>query len=119
MIGRFACRRISAPRPAVAAPPPAPAPPPPPPRPAAPASAAPLAHQFLVRTGALKGKRLPIRVPIVNIGRADYNDMVIPDDCVASQHAKLTRREGVWVLTDLAPPTARWWTARRSRARRC
>jgi pSer/pThr/pTyr-binding forkhead associated (FHA) protein len=27
--------------------------------------------------------------------------MVIPDDSVSSQHAKLTRREGVWVLTDL------------------
>jgi len=37
----------------------------------------------------------------VNIGRADYNDLVIPDDSVSSQHAKLTRREGVWILTDL------------------
>ncbi len=54
-----------------------------------------------MRTGALKGQRLIVKVPIVNIGRADYNDMVIPDDSVSSQHAKLTRREGVWVLTDL------------------
>lgn len=42
-----------------------------------------------------------VKVPIVNIGRADYNDLVIPDDSVSSQHAKLTRREGVWILTDL------------------
>jgi pSer/pThr/pTyr-binding forkhead associated (FHA) protein len=57
--------------------------------------------KFLVRSGALKGQRLYVKVPIVNIGRAEYNDMQIPDDSVSSQHAKLTRREGVWVLTDL------------------
>jgi pSer/pThr/pTyr-binding forkhead associated (FHA) protein len=84
---------VSAPRPAVAAPPA-------PPRAAAPAAPQPLAT-ILVRTGALKGNRLPIRVPVVNIGRADYNDLVIPDDSVSSAHAKLQRREGVWVLTDL------------------
>jgi pSer/pThr/pTyr-binding forkhead associated (FHA) protein len=71
--------------------PPAPAPPP------APAQLA----KFVVRSGALKGQRLIVKVPIVNIGRADYCDMVIPDDSVSSQHAKLTRREGIWVLTDL------------------
>jgi len=54
-----------------------------------------------VRSGELKGQRLYVKVPIVNIGRADYNDLVIPDDSVSSQHAKLTRREGVWILTDL------------------
>jgi pSer/pThr/pTyr-binding forkhead associated (FHA) protein len=56
---------------------------------------------ILVRTGQLKGKRLPVRVPVINIGRADYNDLVLPDDSVSSAHAKLQRREGVWVLTDL------------------
>ena len=95
-----------APAPAVqAAPPQAPAPAAAPAAPAAaPAArasgAGPLA-KFLVRTGQLKGQRLYVRVPIVNIGRAEYNDMQIPDDSVSSQHAKLTRREGVWVLTDL------------------
>ena len=64
------------------------------------AAGGPLA-KFLVRSGLLKGQRLFVKVPIVNIGRADYNDMQIPDDSVSSQHAKLTRREGIWVLTDL------------------
>jgi len=99
-------------------PPAAPAPPPaaPPTTPAAPAAPAasppsvPIAAKtgpegalakFLVRSGSLKGQRLLIKVPIVNIGRADYNDLVIPDDSVSSQHAKLTRREGVWILVDL------------------
>jgi len=56
---------------------------------------------FLVRGGALKGQRLAVKTPVVNIGRADYNDLVIPDESVSTTHAKLQRREGVWVLVDL------------------
>jgi len=56
---------------------------------------------FLIRTGAIKGQRLSVKTPIVNIGRADYNDLVIPDDSISTSHAKLQRREGVWVLVDL------------------
>lgn len=56
---------------------------------------------FLVRSGALKGQRLSVRTPVVNIGRADYNDLVFPDESVSTTHAKLQRREGVWVLVDL------------------
>jgi pSer/pThr/pTyr-binding forkhead associated (FHA) protein len=99
-----------APEPPVAA-----APPPAPPVPKTPAAALPQAPpasaprpsgpsalaKFLVRTGSLKGQRLIVKVPVVNIGRADYCDLVIPDDSVSSQHAKLTRREGLWILTDL------------------
>src|SRR5215831_10857404 len=62
--------------------------------------AAPLAN-FLVRTGSLKGTRLLVKTPIVNIGRAEYNDLIIPDESVSTSHAKLQRREGVWVLVDL------------------
>lgn len=99
----------SPPRPAAPPPPPAPpvaAAPSPPPAAAVPAArpsaqAAPQLAKFLVRSGVMKGQRLLVKVPIVNIGRADYCDIVIPDDSVSSQHAKLTRREGVWVLTDL------------------
>ena len=62
--------------------------------------AAPLAS-FLFRTGDLKGRRLPIKVPVVNIGRGDYNDVLIVDPSVSTMHAKLQRREGIWILTDL------------------
>jgi pSer/pThr/pTyr-binding forkhead associated (FHA) protein len=61
---------------------------------------APLAS-FLVRGGALKGQRLGVKTPVVNIGRADYNDLVLPDESVSTTHAKLQRREGVWILVDL------------------
>jgi pSer/pThr/pTyr-binding forkhead associated (FHA) protein len=67
----------------------------------APASAGPLAN-FLVRSGGLKGTRLIVKTPVANIGRADYNDLVLPDESVSTSHAKLQRREGVWVLMDLA-----------------
>ena len=62
---------------------------------------APVLGNFLVRAGALKGQRLNIKTPVVNIGRADYNDLVFPDESVSTTHAKLQRREGVWVLVDL------------------
>ncbi|PYP73690.1 MAG: hypothetical protein DMD41_04825 [Gemmatimonadetes bacterium] len=71
----------------------------PPPQAVGPATA-PLAH-LVVRSGALKGQRVSIRTPIVNIGRADYNDVHLPEESVSTSHAKLQRREGVWVLVDL------------------
>src|SRR5260370_787411 len=54
-------------------------------------SGTPLAS-FLVRGGALKGQRLSVETPVVNIGRADYNDLVIPDESVSTSHAKLQPR---------------------------
>ena len=56
---------------------------------------------FLVRSGGLAGQRLSVKTPVVNIGRADYNDLVVPDPSISTSHAKLQRREGVWVLVDL------------------
>jgi len=56
---------------------------------------------LLVRSGSLRGRRLPITVAAVNIGRADYNDLVIADPSVSTTHAKLQRRDGLWVITDL------------------
>jgi pSer/pThr/pTyr-binding forkhead associated (FHA) protein len=61
---------------------------------------APIAS-LLVRTGTLKGKRLTVRTPVVNIGRGDYNDLVIPEPSVSAAHAKLQRREGIWIIQDL------------------
>jgi pSer/pThr/pTyr-binding forkhead associated (FHA) protein len=64
------------------------------------AAAAPMAN-MVVRSGVLKGQRIQLRTPVVNIGRADYNDVVLPDESVSTSHAKLQRREGVWMLADL------------------
>jgi pSer/pThr/pTyr-binding forkhead associated (FHA) protein len=62
--------------------------------------AAPLAS-LLFRSGDFKGQRVAIKVPVVNIGRGDYNDIVISDASVSTMHAKLQRREAIWILTDL------------------
>jgi pSer/pThr/pTyr-binding forkhead associated (FHA) protein len=62
--------------------------------------AAPIAS-LLVRSGSLRGKRLAVRVPVVNIGRADYNDIVISEPSVSTTHAKLQRRDDIWVVSDL------------------
>ena len=56
---------------------------------------------LLVRKGPMKGERFTVRVPVANIGRADYNDIVVGDESVSQAHAKLQRRDEVWVLTDL------------------
>lgn len=86
----------------VARPPaPPPAPPIPPPPPGSRSSGGAALASLLARSGALKGQRLTVRTPVVNIGRADYNDFVIPDESISTAHAKLQRREGVWVLVDL------------------
>jgi pSer/pThr/pTyr-binding forkhead associated (FHA) protein len=70
------------------------------PRSTPPSAVAPLAS-LLMRSGDLKGRRLAIKVPVANIGRGDYNDVIIADPSVSTMHAKLQRREAVWVLTDL------------------
>jgi len=81
-------------------PPPQPSAPPPPPAPAKSPQPAALAT-LLVKAGALKGQRFQIKTPVANIGRADYNDVVLADGSVSTAHAKLQRREGVWVLVDV------------------
>ena len=107
-----AAERLSHTMHGVPSPAPAPAPAPasmPPARPAArPGSGTPALATFLVRSGQLKGQRLTVRVPVVNIGRAEYNDLVLPDDSVSGAHAKLQRREGVWVLTDNESTNGTW-----------
>jgi pSer/pThr/pTyr-binding forkhead associated (FHA) protein len=35
------------------------------------------------------------------VGRGDYNDLVIPEPSVSASHAKLQRREGIWMIADL------------------
>lgn len=70
------------------------------PPPLAPAAEGTLAS-LIVQKGQLKGHRFPIRVPIVNVGRAEYNDIVVPDPSVSSAHAKIQLREGIWMVVDL------------------
>ena len=67
---------------------------------AAPPAARPLAT-LRVKSGVSRGERLAVRTPVVNIGRAEFNDIRLSDVSVSSSHAKLQLREGIWTLTDL------------------
>ena len=79
----------------------------PPARPAMPPVPPPIAS-VLIRSGPRKGERLPVRTPVANIGRADYNDLVVPDASVSTMHAKLVRREGLWMIADLGSTNGSW-----------
>jgi len=74
--------------------------PPPIVEPPAPAVTEPLAA-LLVKKGMRKSERFQVRTPLANIGRGDYNDIVLPDASISASHAKLQLKEGIWVLTDL------------------
>ena len=54
-----------------------------------------------IKSGDTKGVRHQVTVPVVNLGRADSNEIRITDASVSASHAKLQLREGVWTLTDL------------------
>ncbi len=63
-------------------------------------AAVPLAA-VLFRSGPTKGERVLLSVPVINVGRADYNDLVLADASVSTMHAKIQRRGGIWILADL------------------
>jgi len=42
-----------------------------------------------------------VRASQATIGRADSCDIVLPESSVSTLHAKLQRREGIWVISDL------------------
>ncbi|MGE0555589.1 MAG: FHA domain-containing protein [Gemmatimonadales bacterium] len=69
-------------------------------RPAAERAAPTPLASLLVKKGQLKGDRVSITTPVVNLGRAEYNDVRLPDPSISASHAKLQLREGVWMIAD-------------------
>ncbi|HEX2092134.1 MAG TPA: FHA domain-containing protein [Longimicrobiaceae bacterium] len=56
---------------------------------------------FGIRAGPYVGEEIPVRLPVVRIGQAAGNDIVISDDSVSANHARLEFDQGAWRLTDL------------------
>jgi hypothetical protein len=56
---------------------------------------------FRVQTGPQTGEDVPVRLPVVTIGSAGQNDIVVADDSVSSTHARLEFANGNWRITDL------------------
>jgi pSer/pThr/pTyr-binding forkhead associated (FHA) protein len=59
-----------------------------------------LAMVELMSGGPLQGRRLSITKQLVRVGRAPYNDIVIPDESISGAHATLERRGDEWFLRD-------------------
>jgi FOG: FHA domain len=38
---------------------------------------------------------------VASVGRGEYNDIVLADPSVSTMHAKVQRRDGVWMAVDL------------------
>jgi hypothetical protein len=51
--------------------------------------------------GPRYGEELPVPSPVVTLGRAAACDVVIDDDSVSAQHARLEFDMGAWRITDL------------------
>jgi hypothetical protein len=56
---------------------------------------------FRIEVGPQAGEDVPVLLPVVTIGRAGQNDIVVPDDSVSTTHARLEYLDGEWRLTDL------------------
>lgn len=60
----------------------------------------PLASLALM-AGPRYGEELPVPSPVVTVGRAAGCDVVVDDDSVSAQHARLEYDLGAWRITDL------------------
>lgn len=56
---------------------------------------------FVSRTGPDDADPIPVLTPVVRIGQGPQNDLVLDDDTVSTQHARLEFATGGWRLTDL------------------
>jgi pSer/pThr/pTyr-binding forkhead associated (FHA) protein len=56
---------------------------------------------FGIQAGPRVGDEVPVRLPVVQIGRGAQNEIVIDDDSVSASHARLEFDSGGWRLTDL------------------
>ena len=59
------------------------------------------ARTVAVTAGPLAGTTLPLGSEPITIGRADSSTLVVADDYVSTNHARLVPRDGAWVLEDL------------------
>jgi hypothetical protein len=56
---------------------------------------------FAFQGGPRYGQELPVTRPVVMVGRAAGSDLLLEDDSVSAQHARLEFDAGAWRLTDL------------------
>lgn len=59
------------------------------------------ARTLVVTEGALAGTRITLGDSPITIGRADDSTLVLTDDYASSRHARITPRDGQWLVEDL------------------
>jgi ABC transport system ATP-binding/permease protein len=59
-------------------------------------------------TGPLVGTTIPLTQPVVTLGRAPTNDIVIADPKVSRVHARLTLQDGSWHIEKLSQSSSVW-----------
>ncbi|HEY0486925.1 MAG TPA: FHA domain-containing protein [Mycobacteriales bacterium] len=59
------------------------------------------ARTLVVTDGALAGTRITLGDTPISIGRADDSTLVLTDDYASTKHARLTPRDGQWLVEDL------------------
>jgi len=57
--------------------------------------------RLIIQRGPSVGREFPVVKPVVTIGRASDNDVVLDDDQVSRRHAVLRRQNGSYVITDM------------------
>lgn len=75
---------------------------------------APWASLALVQPGAAP-RRLDLRHPVLTIGRGRANDLPLPDGRISRQHARIERRRGGAILTDLGSSNGTYLNGQRIR----
>lgn len=57
--------------------------------------------RLIIQRGPGTGREFPVAKPVVTLGRAPSNDVVVDDDEVSRQHAVLRRQDGGYVIADM------------------
>ncbi|MBN1864559.1 MAG: FHA domain-containing protein [Victivallales bacterium] len=64
-------------------------------------------------SGAMRGTEVPIRKPVVTLGRSSEADIQIHDVLISRVHTKLEWENGQWHIEDLASTNGTWMVGRK------
>lgn len=65
-------------------------------------------RKLVVTEGELKGTAVPLGSSVVTIGRAPDSTIVLSDDYVSTQHARIYPASDGWVVEDLGSTNGTW-----------
>lgn len=66
------------------------------------------ANHLVITEGALEGTVIPLGITPITIGRAPDSTIVLDDDFVSTNHARLTPQGKNWIVEDLNSTNGTW-----------